>query len=183
MSILPDHLIVSARERGFLSIEPWEESNLQPASVDLTLANEFLRFSEEIDVTRPWEPQHLWDAPEIVDEFILQPGEFALGSTIEYISLAGHIAGEVWGKSSLGRVGLSVHVTAGFVDPGFRGQITLEFFNVSPVPITLKAGMPICQMVFTSMPSPSETTYLGRYQGQRGVSPSLYYLNLKEDKE
>ena len=173
-------------DAGRVGVEPYAESMIQPSSIDVRLDRWFRVFEnhryphidpaeEQPELTR--EVQPLDGEP-----FILHPGEFVLGSTYEFVSLPDNIAARLEGKSSLGRLGLLTHSTAGFVDPGFNGHVTLELANVSNLPIKLWPGMKIGQLCFFQLSSPSETPYgsakyLNRYQGQRGPTASRSYMN------
>lgn len=159
----------------------WEDRRIQPASLDVTLGAEFLVLDEELlDVIDPkvnntgaWYTAVATDT----DPFVLHPGEFALGTTHEVIGLSEGLIARVEGKSSIGRMGTLIHVTAGFVDPGFEGQVTLELHNVASLPIKLYPGMPIGQLAFERLDSPAEEPYHGKYLGQRGPVASRYHLN------
>jgi dCTP deaminase len=179
--ILSDRSLREAIAAGRLVIDPLDDDAIQPSSIDVRLDNGFRVFYTArhpyIDVKQPME-----DLTELVevkpdDAFILHPGEFVLGSTFEGISLPDDVAARVEGKSSLGRLGLLTHATAGFVDPGFSGHVTLELANVATLPIKLYPGMKIGQFCFFRLSSPSEhpygsAKYGSRYQGQRGPTPS-----------
>lgn len=171
---------------GRLTLDPWEPSMLQPSSIDVRLDRYFRVFQNSrythID---PRERQD--DLTQLVEAegdepFVLHPGEFVLGSTFEQVGLPDDLAGRLEGKSSLGRLGLLTHSTAGFIDPGFTGHITLELSNVANLPITLWPGMKIGQLCLFRLSSPAENPYGSaaagsRYQGQRGPTPSRAYLN------
>ncbi len=183
---LSDGDIKKAIRSGRLVVDPYREEAVQPVSVDLTLGNKLRVFRGEryylIDVKQ--EMPNLTELVEIdeLNPFILHPGAFVLGITREWLGLPGDLMGRLDGKSSLGRLGLLVHSTAGFIDPGFQGGIVLEFSNISPLPITLYAGMPIAQISFYQMSSPAERPYghgalSSKYQQQDGPTPSRYYLN------
>lgn len=163
---------------AWLRIEPLDvERQVQPASVDLTLGSEFMRFPDRVQIVDLADRKVSMERVmrDLPGEFYeLEPGGFVLGTTVERIHLGPKIVGKVEGKSSLGRIGLTAHVTAGFIDPGFQGQITLELFNASPNVIVLRPGVPICQIAFfethTSCARPYGSKGLGsRYQGQRGT--------------
>ncbi len=184
--ILSDRSIREALESGRISIDPLEPANIQPSSVDLRLDRFFRVFRNHthrvIDVKENQED--LTELVEISDgaAFILHPGEFVLGSTAERVSLGDDLVGRIEGKSSLGRLGLLIHSTAGFIDPGFDGHITLELSNVANLPITLYAGMRVGQVSFLNMTTPADNPYgstsIGsKYQGQRGPTPSRYFEN------
>ncbi len=185
--VLSDRDIRAAIGERRIVIEPFEAKYLQPASVDIHLDSQFRVFRSTrhayIDLKKGVE-----DITDLVtvqsgDRFILHPGEFALGSTLERLRLADDIVSRVEGKSSLGRLGLLIHSTAGFVDPGWDGHLTLELSNVNTIPITLYPGMRIGQLSFFQLSSPAERPYgsaeLGSsYQGQSGPTPSRYRLDL-----
>lgn len=188
--VLSDKSIREEIEKGRIIIEPFDPECLQPASIDIHLGNEILVFKTWrspyfIDVRKPLE-----DLTEriIIDEenpFFLQPGEFVLGSTKEFLALPEDIVGRLEGKSSLGRIGLLIHSTAGYIDPGWRGHLTLELSNVSKLPITLYAGMKIGQISFIRLSTPAERVYgsegLGsKYQDQKGPTPSRYYQEFRK---
>lgn len=182
--VLSDRDIRAAIEQGRIAIDPFDPKLLQPASVDITLDRTFRVFRSTrhayIDLAKGVD-----DITDLVtvdrDPFILHPGEFVLGSTFERVRLASDIVSRVEGKSSLGRLGLLIHSTAGFIDPGWDGHITLELSNVNTIPITLYARMRIGQLSFFPLSSPAERPYgsegLGSsYQGQAGPTPSRYRL-------
>lgn len=154
--LLPDHRIRALVEAGELGIDPWWPHLLQPASVDVTLGDQFIINGE----------------PRRACELILFPGSFALAHTRQHISLPPDLAAQVDGKSTWGRRGLLIHSTAGWIDPGFQGQITLELSNVSSQKIVLTPGVPIAQLVVFRMESAAERPYAGKYQGQTGVTPA-----------
>ncbi|HEX5140918.1 MAG TPA: dCTP deaminase [Dehalococcoidia bacterium] len=186
-SVLSDRSIREEIEAGRLVIEPWEERYLQPASVDLRLGREFRVFRNYrlpyIDVK-----QEMTTLTELVtieepNPFILHPDEFVLAVTKERVEVPDYLVGRLDGKSSLGRLGLIVHSTAGFVDPGFKGRLTLELRNISNLPITLYADMPVSQISFVRLTTPSEKPYGSagsKYQGQEGPEQSRYYLNYRQ---
>lgn len=186
--LLSDRDLKAAIKSGVLGVNPLDPARIQPASIDVLLADTFRVFHSHrhthIDPRRP--------QPELAekvrthpgDPFILHPGEFALGSTVETVRLGPEHAADIAGKSSLGRLGLLVHATAGFVDPGFHGQITLELSNVATLPILLWPGDPIGQLRVYPLSSPCERPYgtpgLGsRYQGQSGPTPSRTHNTLE----
>jgi dCTP deaminase len=184
--ILSDRSIREELARGRIVIDPLGEGCVQPSSVDLHVDRYFRVFRNHttrvIDVKENQE-----DLTELVeippdDCFILHPGEFVLGSTAERVAVPDDLVARIEGKSSLGRLGLLIHSTAGFVDPGFDGHITLELSNVATLPITLYPGMKIGQISFLRMTTPADHPYgtgsLGsKYQGQRGPTPSRYFEN------
>ncbi len=184
--LLSDRDIRTEVDRGRVGLEPYEPAMIQPSSIDVRLDRLFRVFEnhryphidpaqEQSELTREVEP--VGDEP-----FILHPGEFVLGSTYEQVALPDDIAARLEGKSSLGRLGLLTHSTAGFIDPGFTGHVTLELSNVATLPIKLYPGMKIGQLCFFRLSSPSEHPYGSaasgsRYQGQRGPTPSRSYAN------
>jgi len=174
-----------------VGIEPFDPSMVQPSSVDVRLDRFFRVFENhkysEIDpsVEQPELTRELEVASD--EHFILHPGEFVLASTYEVITLPDDIAGRLEGKSSLGRLGLLTHSTAGFIDPGFSGHITLELSNVANLPVKLFPGMKIGQLCLIKLSSPAEhpygsAVYGSRYQGQRGPTPSKSWLNFHKSK-
>jgi dCTP deaminase len=186
-SVLSDKSIREEIESGRLIIDPWEERFLQPASVDLRLGREFRVFRNYrlpyIDVKQ--EMEALTELISIEDNtpFILHPDEFVLAVTHERVEVPADLVGRLDGKSSLGRLGLIVHSTAGFVDPGFKGRLTLELRNISNLPITLYYDMPVSQISFVRLTTPAEKPYGSdgsKYQGQDGPQASRYYLNYRQ---
>ena len=183
--VLSDVTIQQEIKAGNISVSPLGIQLMQPASIDLHLSDKILVFKNStapyIDLRR--NNSDLTDMVEIPDKqpFILHPGEFVLGSTIEHIGLGNNIVARLDGKSSLGRVGLLIHSTAGFIDPGWSGTLTLELSNVSQLPLTLYKGMPIGQISFEYLTTPVEIAYghalLGsRYQGQTEPTPSRSHI-------
>ncbi len=169
----------SGRGSRWIQIANMVDGSLQPASVDLRLGREFMFFPDGTQIVdladRKVEMLRCIRGTAKTANYPLEPGGFALASTMERITLGSGIVGRVEGKSSLGRLGLMVHVTAGFIDPGFSGQVTLEFFNASPNTIKLRPGLFICQMSFSECKRPAIRPYghpdLGsRYQDQEGVT-------------
>lgn len=166
---------------GALDIEPFEASQLQPASIDLRLGTRFRTFAPHSETHI--DPANLVDiTTEVVATtarpFVLHPGEFALAATAEVVTLNDTLAARIEGRSSMGRLGLIVHSTAGFIDPGFSGTITLELANLAPLPIQLRPGLSVAQLCVVPLSSPAARPYgsdgLGsKYQGQRGPTPSL----------
>lgn len=180
--ILSDRDIAKRLKKADLVIDPFEEGMLQPSSVNISLADEIRVFDNwllgEIDVKQKVDPTRLIKIE--TEGFVVHPGEFILGSTVQKFTLPDDIAGRLEGRSSLGRLGLIIHATAGFVDPGFSGWLTLEISNISRLPIRLYAGMKISQICFYLMSSPVINSYgskkLGsKYQGQKGPTQSRYY--------
>lgn len=186
--ILSDRDIRSAISDGRIGIDPFDEADVQPSSVDLHVDRYFRTFHNArhpyIDVKKPMED--LTEMVEVAGDeaFILHPGEFVLGSTAEYVKLPNDLVARLEGKSSLGRLGLLIHSTAGYVDPGFEGHLTLELSNVANLPITIYPDMKIGQISFFQLTSEAENPYgstkVGsKYQGQRGPTPSRYFENFK----
>jgi dCTP deaminase len=184
--LLSDGDIRAEVDAGRVSLEPYAPELVQPSSIDVRLDRMFRVFEnhryphidpaeEQPELTRMVQPTG--DEP-----FILHPGEFVLGSTYEVVTLPDDIAARLEGKSSLGRLGLLTHSTAGFIDPGFSGHVTLELSNVATLPIKLWPGMKVGQLCFFRLSSPSEhpygsEKYGSRYQGQRGPTPSRSHQN------
>jgi dCTP deaminase len=189
--VLSDRTIARLIDEGRIEIDPYEPSLLQPSSVDVRVDRYFRVFRNNlypfIDVKA--EQEDLTELVEIGDEpFILHPGEVVLGSTLERVRLADDLVARLEGKSSLGRLGLLIHSTAGFIDPGWDGHVTLELSNVANLPITIYHGMKIGQVSFMQLSEPASAPYgavkLGsKYQGQRGPTPSRYWQNFAEDAE
>jgi dCTP deaminase len=186
--ILSDRTIREEIAAGRIVVDPFDESSLQPSSIDLHVDRYFRVFRNHservIDVKV--DQEHLTELVEVVDgqPLILHPGEFVLGATLERVALADDLVGRLEGKSSLGRLGLLIHSTAGFVDPGFNGFLTLELSNVANLPITVYPQMKIGQISFIRMTTPAEHPYgsavLGsKYQNQRGPTPSRYFENFR----
>ena len=184
--ILSDRSIREALDAGHIVIDPLDGGAVQPSSVDLRLGHGFRVFRNHtmshIDVKQDLSALTSLVEVDADDPFILHPGEFVLGATLERVALPDDLVARLEGKSSLGRLGLLIHSTAGFVDPGFDGQLTLELSNVANLPITLYPGMRIGQISFQRMTTPADTPYgsgeLGsKYHGQRGPVPSRYWEN------
>ena len=184
--LLSDRDIAAEIKSGRVKVEPFDPKMIQPSSVDVRLDRFFRVFEnhryEVIDpsVEQSELTREVAVAPD--DFFILHPGEFVLASTYEVITLPDDIAGRLEGKSSLGRLGLLTHSTAGFIDPGFSGHITLELSNVANLPVKLYPGMKIGQLCLIKLSSSAEhpygsALYGSRYQGQRGPTPSKSWLN------
>ena len=187
--ILSDRSLREAIDAGRLVVEPLDDDAIQPSSIDVRLDRRFRTFYTArhpyIDVKQPMD-----DLTELVevkpdDAFILHPGEFVLGSTFERIGIPPDLAARLEGKSSLGRLGLLTHSTAGFLDPGFEGHVTLELSNVANLPITLYPGMRIGQIAVFQLTTPAERPYgsaeVGsKYQGQRGPTPSRYWESFRD---
>jgi dCTP deaminase len=185
--VLSDRTIERLLGDGRIGIDPYDQSLLQPSSVDVRVDRYFRVFRNSrypfIDVKQ--EQEDLTELVEVGDEaFILHPGEFVLGSTLERITLPDDVVARLDGKSSLGRLGLLIHSTAGFIDPGWDGHVTLELSNVANLPITIYPEMKIGQLSFVQMSEPSKSPYgsdgLGsKYQGQQGPTPSRYWRNFE----
>ncbi|RVX46913.1 dCTP deaminase [Nonomuraea polychroma] len=189
--LLSDRDILAEINAGRLTVDPFDRDMIQPSSIDVRLDRFFRVFEnhryphidpsiEQPDLTRMVEPDG--DEP-----FILHPGEFVLASTYEVITLPDDLASRLEGKSSLGRLGLLTHSTAGFIDPGFSGHVTLELSNVATLPIKLWPGMKIGQLCVFKLSSPAEhpygsAKYGSRYQGQRGPTPSRSFRNFHRTK-
>ncbi|HVM30464.1 MAG TPA: dCTP deaminase [Candidatus Limnocylindrales bacterium] len=188
MAVLSDRDIRAAMQSGRIRIDPYDAACLQPSSVDLHLDGDFRVFRNNrypfIDVRAP-QP----DLTELVsvaedEPFILHPSEFVLGQTLEWVELPDDLVARLEGKSSLGRLGLLIHSTAGYVDPGWKGNLTLELSNVANLPIALYRGMRIGQISFLKMSSPVERPYGSRelgskYQGQSSPTESQFYRDFE----
>ena len=185
--VLSDRTIRSEIEAGRIVIDPFDPTLVQPSSIDGRVDSRFRVFHNArypyIDVRKPMD-----DLTELVevqgrdDPFILHPGEFVLGQTLERVTLPNDLVARLEGKSSLGRLGLLIHSTAGFVDSGFSGNLTLELSNVANLPITIYEGMPIGQISFMRMDGPVENAYGSsstgsKYQGQSEPTPSRFHEN------
>jgi dCTP deaminase len=184
--VLSDRSIREAVEKGDIAITPFEDGLVQPSSVDLRVGKYFRVFRNNrrpyIDVREPAEG--LTELVEAGGEepFVLHPGEFVLGATLERVRVGNGLVARLEGKSSLGRLGLLIHSTAGFIDPGFDGNITLELSNVANLPITIYPGMKIGQISFLQMTTPADNPYgsgalASKHQGQTEPTESRYHLN------
>lgn len=187
--ILSDRSIREEIEAGRIAIEPFDPSCVQPSSVDLHVDRVFRVFHNArypyIDVRKPME-----DLTEVVrvregEPFILHPGEFVLGATLERVRLPDDLVARLEGKSSLGRLGLLIHSTAGYVDPGWDGFLTLELSNVANLPITIYPGMKIGQISFFRLTTAADSPYgsqaaRSKYQGQRGPTPSRFFEEFQD---
>jgi dCTP deaminase len=189
--VLSDRTIRRLLEEGRIGIDPYDESLIQPSSVDVRVDRFFRVFHNNrypfIDVRE--EQEDLTELVEVEDDspFVLHPGEFVLGSTLERVTLPDDLVARLEGKSSLGRLGLLIHSTAGFIDPGWDGHVTLELANVANLPITVYPEMKIGQLSFVQLTEPAEHPYgsdgLGsKYQGQRGPTPSKYWQNFARER-
>ncbi len=186
--ILSDRTIREAIDAGRIVIDPFDPTCVQPSSIDLHVDSQFRVFANSrypyIDVK-----QEMPDLTELVEvkpdePFILHPGEFVLGSTAERVALPDDLVARLEGKSSLGRLGLLIHSTAGYVDPGWDGYLTLELSNVANLPITLYPGMKIGQISFFMLTTPADVPYGtagNKYQGQRGPTASRFYRDFQAD--
>ncbi|MDO4888942.1 MAG: dCTP deaminase [Actinomycetaceae bacterium] len=184
--LLSDRDIRSCVETGRVRLDPWDPQMIQPSSVDVHLDRFFRLFdNHKYQVIDPAADQP--DITRLVEvpadgQFVLHPGEFVLGSTFEQVTLADDVAARLEGKSSLGRLGLLTHSTAGFIDPGFSGHVTLELSNTATLPIRLYPGMKVGQLCFFQLSSPAERPYGSgasgsRYQGQHGPTASRSHQN------
>ncbi len=187
--ILSDRSLREQIEAGRIVIDPFDERCVQPSSIDVKIGNLFRVFrnhtSSLIDVKQNQED--LTELITIADDgvFMLHPGEFVLGSTLERIGVPDDLVSRIEGKSSLGRLGLIIHSTAGFIDAGFDGHVTLELTNIATLPITLYPRMKIGQVSFMQMTTPADKPYGSgargsKYQGQRGPTPSRYWENFEK---
>jgi dCTP deaminase len=188
--VLSDRTIRRLVDEGRIGIDPYAPELMQPSSLDVRVDRYFRVFRNSrypfIDVKAKQED--LTEIVEVADDeaFILHPGEFVLGSTLERITLPDDLVARLEGKSSLGRLGLLIHSTAGFIDPGWDGHVTLELSNVANLPITIYPEMKIGQVSFVQLSEPAEKPYgsagIGsKYQGQRGPTPSRYWQNFTDD--
>jgi dCTP deaminase len=186
--VLSDRTIRAEIDSGRILIDPFDPKLIQPSSIDVRVDRRFRVFHNArypyIDVRQPMDD--LTEAVTVEEDrpFILHPGEFVLGQTLERVTLPDDLVARLEGKSSLGRLGLLIHSTAGFVDSGFSGNLTLELSNVANLPITIYHGMPIGQISFMRMDGPVENPYGSRgnkYQGQAEPTPSRFYLNFERE--
>jgi dCTP deaminase len=184
--LLSDRDLQAEINKGRLALDPYEPGLVQPASIDVRLDRMFRVFNnvKYTHIDPSIQQDDLTTAVETPDgePFVLHPGEFVLGSTLEVVTLPDDLAARLEGKSSLGRLGLVTHSTAGFIDPGFSGHVTLELSNLANLPITLWPGMKIGQICVFRLSTPAEhpygsAKYGSRYQGQRGPTPSRSFLN------
>lgn len=185
MSILVDHEIRKEIKESRLIIEPYDDKLIQPNSYDVRLADRFSWHDPSEQIIDPYKSETVLQGLVHVvnDSIVIHPKQFVLGATLEKLTLPDDIVGQLTGKSSLARLGVMVHVTAGFIDAGFStppAQITLEIYNVGNRPVRLHAGMAIGQMVFTRT-TPCELPYnkkpSAKYNGQKAAAHSKYYLN------
>ena len=187
--LLSDRDLLAAIDAGRLALDPFDPGLVQPSSIDVRLDRFFRVFNNSrythIDPAEQQDDLTSLVEPDGDDPFVLHPGEFVLGSTFEMVTLPDDLAGRLEGKSSLGRLGLLTHSTAGFVDPGFSGHVTLELSNVATLPIKLWPGMKIGQLCFIRLSSPAQNPYGSekygsRYQGQRGPTASRSFQNFHQ---
>jgi dCTP deaminase len=188
--ILSDRDLRTLLESKRLVVEPLGPNAVQPSSIDLRVGRHFRVFVNNlypyINVREPMEDLTQLVETAATDPFILHPGEFVLGTTLERVEIPDDLVGRLEGKSSLGRLGLLIHSTAGFVDPGFRGHLTLELSNVANLPITIYPGMKIGQISLFKMSSPAENPYgsgklKSKYVDQVGPTPSRYWENFIDE--
>jgi dCTP deaminase len=188
--ILSDRTIREELAAGRIVIDPLNERDIQPSSVDLHVDRYFRVFrNDTTPYIDPKDPQEdLTELVEVEDDraFILHPGEFVLGSTLERVALPNNLVARLEGKSSMGRLGLLIHSTAGFVDAGWDGHLTLELSNVANLPIAIYPRMKIGQISFLQMTTDADAPYgsestRSKYQGQRGPTPSRYYKNFEDE--
>jgi dCTP deaminase len=186
--VFSDRTIKEALAQRRIAIEPLAEGNIQPSSIDVRVDSQFRTFeNHRYALIDPRTPQP--DLTTLVEAdngspFILHPGEFVLGSTLEVVTLGDDVVARLEGKSSLGRLGLLIHSTAGFIDPGFSGHITLELSNVATLPIAIYPGMLIGQISFYDLTTAADNPYGSKaagskYQGQRGPTPSMIHRNFQ----
>lgn len=188
--ILCDAEIAGAVAKGALGVTPFDDRLINPASIDVRLYHQFRRVDPDqypiVDPAREQRHMTYTTAPNTDQAFLLQPREFVLACTFETISLPNNLCARLEGKSSLGRLGLLTHATAGYIDPGFHGQVTLELSNMMPIPLALYPGMRIAQLSFMVMSAPPVNPYGGslarsHYQGQAGPTPSRSWENFELD--
>ena len=195
MAILSDKTIKEYLKEGKIGIDPLrDEKQIQPSSVDMRLGDEFKVFKvirkpfidpkDEEDIASYMESTTVGEG----EAFIIHPNEFALATTLEYVKLPDDIVARVEGRSSMGRLGVTMHVTAGFIDPGFEGRITLEISNIGSMPVALYPGQRVCQIVFETMTTPSELPYghperNSKYMGQTRPESSRIKLDYELKKD
>ena len=173
--ILSDHTIMYNVVDNRLAIEPLDPNQIQPASVDIRLGNTFAIVEDFPDGIITMDSKIAYKTIT-TDRYVLMPGQFVLATTMEYFKLPENLTAFVEGRSSLGRMGLFIQ-NAGWVDPGFEGEITLELFNANKCAIELKAGRRVGQLVFAEMDKPALHPYNGKYQGQKGATGSKVYMD------
>lgn len=175
--ILSDKTIIEMRKQGTLSIEPLLHEQIQPASVDIRLGDTFSIVEDSAGGIITMDNKISYKTIK-ADKYLLLPGQFVLATTMEYVSLPDNITAFVEGRSSLGRMGLFIQ-NAGWVDPGFKGEITLELFNANRCAIELQSGRRVGQLVFAEMDGNALNPYNGKYQGQTGATGSKVYMDNK----
>ncbi len=173
--ILSDKTIRSLLSSGDLKIEPLEDEQIQPASVDIRLGDTFSSLNSDCNIPIKMDSANTYQTKK-AEKYLLLPGHFVLATTMEYFSLPDNMTAFVEGRSSIGRLGLFIQ-NAGWVDPGFEGEITLELFNASNYTIELKAGRRVGQLVFAQLDRDAGNPYRGKYQGQRGATGSRIHLD------
>lgn len=178
--ILSDKTIMKMLKEGTLGISPLEENQIQPASVDVRLGNTFSVVEDSPSGIITLEHEIKYKTIQ-TDTYVLLPGQFVLATTMEYFSLPNNLTAFVEGRSSLGRMGLFIQ-NAGWVDPGFEGEITLELFNANRCAIELKAGRRVGQLVFAEMDQDAMNPYSGKYQGQKGATGSRVFMDKEKLK-
>lgn len=178
--ILSDKKIIDLLNKKELIIEPLDEGQIQPASVDLKLGSHFLKIDENKVPLIDLEAEIVYEEFH-ANEVIIPPKSFLLASTREYIKIPNNLTAFVEGRSSIGRIGLSIQ-NAGWVDPGFEGTITLQLFNSNQIPIKLTSGRRLCQLVFAEMDQEALNPYNGKYQGQRKALGSRVYVDFDKLK-
>lgn len=186
--ILPDHEIRKYIEEGKISIEPLEnpKEQIQPACVDLRLGSEFrvFKYTKEAFIDSRNPKEYTEAVHSNGEPFVLHPKEFILGITHEKIKVPGDLAAYIDGRSSLGRIGITAHITSGWIDPGFKGRLVLEISNLGKMPVTLYPGMRICKLFFFKLNSPSEVPYNMRenakYMNQETVCQSKIYKDIEQ---
>lgn len=195
-AVLSDNDIALAVESGYLKLKPFSEKNLQPSSVDLHLAATILTFSRRrvkdatIDLKKPVDDYMDYEIIDPVRGGVIHPREFILGVTTEWVQLPNQLLANVEGKSSLGRLGLVVHATAGFIDPGFSGHVTLEITNLTEQPLIIYPNMPVGQIRFTVLSSPAKNVYgskklkskyINEYSKNPKPMPSQFWKNFRKE--
>jgi dCTP deaminase len=186
--VLADHQIEWLVEMFGSTIEPYNPENLQPSSYDVTLGNSFKIMQWSKEPLDPFNQNQLDRAYYTLhrkddEAFVLPPGQFVLGVTKERVAVPPDLVCRLEGRSSVGRLGITVHITAGYIDPGFVGNLTLEMMSFAPRPIILTPGMTIAQIGFLKMAAPARTPYKGRYQGDTTATHSRYGKNMEDHPE
>ena len=171
--VVSDRDIHDQVRNGDLQIDPYAEENIEPASIDLRLGGEF-KFAKNNGIVS-LDDNSSFTYIEETSPIVLEPEQFVLATTLERVEMPDYLAGKILGRSSLGRLGISIHQTAGYIDPGFEGQITLELSNHGPAPVRLSSGDRICQLVLEELSTPAKKPYGhkdSQYQNQSGATPS-----------